>query len=77
MATAVDGRRNQMPATKKIRLTSNQRKALDHYKFCEREEDRLGYSVFANSFNTRRAAEKTRAAYEECKRLGMGVEDGL
>lgn len=62
---------------KQVKKTPAQKRAFDNYRFCEREEDRLAGSVFANSFNVRRAEEKTRAAYEECKRLGMGIEHGL
>lgn len=64
-------------AARKPRLTPAQRKALDRYKFLERQEDRLGGSVFANSFNTRKAAEATHEACLDCKRLGLGIEHGL
>lgn len=61
----------------KIRLTREQKKALEQYNFALREEDRLGGSVFANAFNTRRQEERTKAAYEKCKRLGMDWQHGL
>ncbi len=61
----------------KPKLAREQKRALDRYNFCLREEDRLGGSVFANSFNVRRQEAKTREAYEECLRLGMTYEHGL
>jgi len=61
----------------RIKLTPAQKKAIERYNFCLREEDRLGFSVFANAANTARQEEKTRVAYEECKRLGMTYEHGL
>lgn len=63
--------------TAKPRLTPAQRKALDAYKFAERQEDRYLGSVFANAHGQRQHEAKTRAAYEECKRLGMGIAHGL
>jgi cell division protein FtsN len=61
----------------KSRMTPAQKKALEAYKFAEAQEDRYLGSVFVNSVGQRRVEEKTRAAYEECKRLGMGIEHGL
>ena len=61
----------------KIKLTSDQKRALERYNFCLREEDRLGGSVFANEINTRRQEAKTKEAYESCLRLGMTYEHGL
>lgn len=61
----------------KPRLTPAQRKAFDAYKFAERQEDRYLGSVFANAHGQKQHEEKTRAAYEECKRLGMGIAHGL
>jgi len=61
----------------KVRLTPAQRKAKEAYEFAEREEDRYAGSVFVNPFGLRKQQDKTRAAYEECKRLGMGTEHGL
>lgn len=66
-----------LAAVKRPRLTPEQSRALAAYQFAEREEDRLGGSVFANSFNMRQKAERTRAAYEACKRLGMDWRHGL
>lgn len=64
-------------ANTKPKLTRDQKRALERYNFCLREEDRLGGSVFANAHNTRLQEEKTRKAYEECLRLGMTYEHGL
>ena len=61
----------------KIRLTKEQRKALEAYEFAERQEDRYLGSVFVNPIGQRQYEEKTRAAYEACKRLGMTHEHGL
>jgi hypothetical protein len=61
----------------KPKLTPAQKKALERYNFCLREEDRLGMSVFANAHNVRMQEAKTAVAYEECKRLGMTYEHGL
>ncbi len=61
----------------KPRLTTAQRQALKAYKFAEQQEDRYMGSVFANASGQRQHEAKTRAAYEACKRLGMGIEQGL
>jgi hypothetical protein len=61
----------------KIKLTPAQKKALAAYNFALREEDRYLGSVFANAVGQRRVEEKTRLAYEACKRLGMTHEHGL
>jgi hypothetical protein len=63
--------------TRKVKLTREQKRALERYNFCLREEDRLGASVFANAHNTRLQEAKTAEAYAECKRLGMTYEHGL
>ena len=60
-----------------MRLTKAQREALKAYRFAERQEDRYLGSVFVTSIGQREYEAKTRAAYEACKRLGMGVEHGL
>ena len=65
---------NGMP---KIRLTPAQRKALERYEFCLREEARYFGSVFVNAVGTRNQEAKTKAAYDECVRLGMTWEHGL
>ncbi len=59
------------------RLTREQRKALEAYRFAERQEDRYMGSVFVNAHGQRQAEERTRAAYEACKRLGMTHDHGL
>jgi len=61
----------------KVKLNSDQKKALAAYKFAEQQEDRYAGSVFVNPIGLRVQQDKTRAAYEACKRLGMGVEHGL
>ena len=61
----------------KPKLTKAQRKALKAYQFAERQEDRYLGSVFVTPIGQRQYEEKTKAAYEACKRLGMGIEHGL
>jgi hypothetical protein len=61
----------------KIKLTKEQKKALEAYNFRLREEDRYLGSVFVTSFGQRQIEAKTRAAYEHCKVLGMTHEHGL
>ena len=61
----------------KPRLTKEQRKALDAYKFAEKQEDRYLGSVFVTPIGQREYEAKTKAAYDRCKRLGMGIEHGL
>lgn len=62
---------------RQIRLTPAQRAALKAYQFAERQEDRYMGSVFVTAHGQAQYEAKTRAAYEACKRLGMGVEHGL
>lgn len=64
-------------ANMKLRLTKDQRKALEAYEFAERQEDRYMGSVFVNPIGQRDHEAKTRAAYENCLRLGMTHEHGL
>ena len=61
----------------KIRLTPAQKKALASYNECLRQEDRLGFSVFANKANMDRQEAKTKVALDLCKSLGMTWEHGL
>jgi hypothetical protein len=61
----------------KIKLTKEQKKALECYNLSLREEDRFMGSVFVSSVGQKRVEEKTRLAYEACKRLGMTYEHGL
>ncbi len=63
--------------TTKPRLTPDQRKARAAYEYAERQEDRYMGSVFANAHGQRQYEQKTREAYEACKRLGMTHEHGL
>jgi hypothetical protein len=62
--------RNEIPMKKK-RLTSQQKKALEAYKFAVAQEDRYMGSVFVNSHGQRTHAEKVKKAYDECKRIGI------
>lgn len=66
-----------MTGNSKIRLTREQKRALQNYNFRLREEDRYFGSVFVNPLGTRQIEAKTRAAYERCKALGMTHEHGL
>ena len=61
----------------KIKLTPQQKKALAAYEFRLREEDRYLGSVFANSHGQRQVEARTKAAYDECKRLEMTWKHGL
>jgi len=61
----------------KVRLTKEQKKAYEAYCFAERQEDRYLGSVFANPFGQKDYEAKTKAAYDNCKRLGMTYEHGL
>ena len=61
----------------KVRLTKEQKKAIEAYEFAERQEDRYMGSVFVTASGQRGYEAKTRAAYERCKALGMGIEHGL
>jgi hypothetical protein len=59
------------------RKTPEQKRAFEAYERALREEDRYLGSVFANAHGQRLVEERTRAAYEACKRLGMTYEHGL
>ena len=61
----------------KVRLSREQKRAIEAYEFAERQMDRYMGSVFVNAFGQRQHEEKVRVAYEECKRLGMTHEHGL
>lgn len=61
----------------KLKLTMEQKLALERYEYCLRQEDRLGGSVFANDQNMRDQEAKTKAAYDACVRLGMSYVHGL
>ena len=60
-----------------MRLTKAQREALKAYRFVERQEDRYLGSVFVTPIGQREYEAKKQAAYDACKRLGMGIEHGL
>lgn len=59
------------------RLTPAQKKALAAYRFAESQEERYLGSVFVNPIGQRKVEANTEAAYQACKRLGMGVDHGL
>ena len=61
----------------RIKLTREQKKALEAYEFCLRQEDRYFGSVFVNPIGSRDIEAKTKLAYERCKVLGMTHEHGL
>jgi hypothetical protein len=61
----------------KVKLTKDQRKALEAYEYALKQEDRYLGSVFVTTIGQRNQEEKTRQAYEACKRLGMTYEHGL
>lgn len=62
---------------KKIKLTKEQKAALQAYEYALKQEDRYLGSVFANAHGQKLIEEKTRIAYERCKALGMTHEHGL
>jgi hypothetical protein len=62
---------------KQVRRTKAQLAAYKAYQFAERQEDRYMGSVFVTPTGQREYEAKTRAAYEACKALGMGIEHGL
>lgn len=66
-----------MNAVAQVRKTPAQAKAFKAYKFAEAQCDRYLGSVFVTPAGQRAAEAKVTAAYEECKRLGMGVQHGL
>ena len=63
--------------TTKVRLTPQQKKALAAYELRLREEDRYLGSVFVNPGGQRAIEARTKAAHDECLRLGMTYEHGL
>ena len=65
------------PWASKVKLTPAQKKAKDAYTFALQQEDRYLGSVFANPHGQKQYEAKTKAAYEACKRLGMGCEHGM
>jgi len=62
---------------KQVRKTPAQAKAFKAYRFAVQQEDRYLGSVFVTPKGQADVEAKTRAAYEACKALGMGVEHGL
>jgi hypothetical protein len=66
-----------MKTQPKIKLTREQKKALDAYEFRLREEDRYLGSVFVTPEGQRRIEARTKEAYDHCVALGMTWEHGL
>lgn len=62
---------------KGVRMTKMQRDALKAYRFALQQEDRFLGSVFVTPSAQRRYEAKTKAAYDRCIRLGLGIEHGL
>lgn len=61
----------------KKRMTKEQKKALDAYRFALQQEDRYLGSVFVTPTGQKLREAATARAYQECKRLGLGPEHGL
>jgi len=59
------------------RKTPAQNKAYKAYVFAEQQEDRYLGSVFVTPVGQRGYEAKTKAAHDECIRLGMTHEHGL
>ena len=59
------------------RERKEQKAALAAYRFAIQQEDRYLGSVFVTPSGQRRYEELTKAAYDKCKRLGLGIEHGL
>lgn len=76
MATLLQRLTNEVPPKLK-RKTPEQKKALDAYNNALRQEDRYLGSVFVTPIGQRQVEAKTKAAYDECRRLGMTHEHGL
>jgi hypothetical protein len=68
---------NTSTHVKHVRLTPAQSKALKACNEALRQEDRYLGSVFANRAGQARVEAATKAAYDACKNLGMGVEHGM
>lgn len=59
------------------RMTKEQRKAMAAFRFAVQQEDRYLGSVFVTPSGQKRYEAETQARYQECKRLGLGMEHGL
>jgi len=66
----------RLPKTQ-VKLSKEQKQALADYLYAEKQEDRLGGSVFANARNMAEKQALTQAAYQRCKALGMDHQHGL
>lgn len=65
------------PKPKRVKLTKDQKKALDAYNFALSQEDRYLGSVFVTPAGQRRVEATTAEAYARCVALGMTHEHGL
>lgn len=63
--------------TAAIRKSPQQKKALDAYKFAQRELDRYEGSVFVNTHGLRQHEERVEKARQECIRVGLTQEHGF
>lgn len=61
----------------KVKMTRDQKKALERYNFMLREEDRYLGSVFVTPSGKERVEAQTKQAYNACVALGMTWEHGL
>ncbi len=59
------------------RERKEQKAALAAYRFALQQEDRYLGSVFVTRSGQARYEAETKAAYDRCKRLGLGIEHGL
>jgi len=64
-------------AKRRVKLTPEQKKALEAYNFASQQEDRYMGSVFVTPSGQRAQEAKTAEAYATCKPLGMTFEHGL
>jgi hypothetical protein len=59
------------------KLTPAQKRAIAHYNFSLREEDRYLGSVFVTPAGQREKEDRTKAAHQACVKLGMTHQHGL
>lgn len=65
------------PKFKPAKMNKEQREALKAYKLAEQREDNYLGSVFVTRQGSEQYQQRTKSAYELCKRLGLGIEHGL
>ena len=73
-ASKEDQLKESVLGVKQKRLTPEQKKAKENYKFANQQLDRYMGSVFVNSHGQRQHEEKVKQAHDECKRLGIEEE---